>query len=322
VSVILRDEERSVAEHADESLRRQVVAEHLTDVSPRRAALRIMAMVAIWCAGTTFGLVLEHWWAWAAAWWVQALCLVGSYSAMHEGTHGTLARSRRWNRLLAGAWGMTILWNAALWRQYHLAHHAHAGTDADPEPSTEASSALAYVTGIPLTGAGFALAQWAISARATVTGFAPAWSRGAGHRAARRNGALLLAWTAALAIAAATEPGLVLRLWLGPYLLAVLLVAPATGITEHYGCERGLGAPDPYASTRTVISNPAVRFLFWQNNFHAAHHAFPTVPAHNAPRLHRLVAGRTVHLASGYVRFHLEVVRRLATRRRTPSASG
>ena len=298
------------------ALRNLIRADHLTDPSPGRVALRTAGLVAIWCGSSAAGFALGRWWVWLAAWWLQALLLVGSYSAMHEGTHGCLSRSRRRNQLLAAAWGLTILWNAALWRQFHLAHHAHTGTDRDPEPHEEATSVLRYLFGIPLAGIGFAVAQWVISARAACTGVTPDWGRTSGRRAARRNGTALLVWTAALIAATAAQPGLVLRLWLGPYLLAVLLVAPATGITEHYGCERGGRGSDPFSVTRSVVTNPVVRFVFWQNNYHAAHHAFPAVPAHHAARLHRAVAERTVHLSSGYVRFHLSQLRALAARAR------
>jgi len=299
-----------------DGLRRQVRAEHLTDHSAGWVAYRTAALVAIWCGSSAAGFALGRWWVWAAAWWVQALCLVGSYSAMHEGTHGSLARRRTWNQVLAAAWGLTILWNAALWRQFHLAHHAHTGTDRDPEPSEEATSVGRYLLGIPLAGIGFLAVQWALSARATLSGTTPDWGRASGARAARRNGLALLLWTAVLVAAVAVQPGLVIRLWLAPYLVAVLLVAPGTGMTEHYGCARGGRSPDPFAASRSIATNPVVRFLFWQNNFHAAHHAFPAVPAHHAARLHQAVAGRTVHFASGYVRFHIGELRALADRSR------
>lgn len=306
-------------------VRRQILADHLTDHSPGSVAFRTVASVAVWCGATAGGFLADRWWVWAAAWWVQALCLVGSYSAMHEGTHGALARSRARNQVLAAAWGLTILWNAALWRQFHLAHHAHTGTERDPEPQEEATTVAQYLVGIPLAGVWFVVAQWVISARAAITGRTPEWGRTSGRGAARRNGAVLLVWTAAIVAATVAQPGLMLRLWIGPYLMAVLLVAPGTGITEHYGCgsarREGSVANDPFATTRSVITNPAVRFLFWQNNYHAAHHAFPAVPAHHAARLHRLVAGRTIHVSPGYVGFHVQNIRQLAGRTRPAGGS-
>lgn len=299
-----------------DALRRQVLADHLTDHSPGWVAYRTVASVAVWCGASAAGLLVDRWWMWALVWWVQALCLVGSYSAMHEGTHGSLARSRARNHILAACWGLTILWNAALWRQFHLAHHAHTGTDRDPEPREEVRTPARYLVGVPLAGVWFLVAQWVISARAAVTGSTPGWGRSSGRRAARLNGVVLLFWTGLIVAAAVAEPGLMLRLWMGPCIVAVLVVAPGTGITEHFGCasSRGGGPPatDPFVTTRSVVTNPVVRFLFWQNNYHAAHHAFPAVPAHHAARVHRLVAGRTVHLSPGYVRFHLTTIRQLA----------
>lgn len=309
--------ETSVSEDADISfaaLRLQVKADHLAEVSPGRAAARAVAVVAVWTGGSGIALAVDRWWAWPVVWWVQALCLVGSSSAMHEATHGALARTRRGNQILATIWGLSILFNAALWRQFHLAHHAYAGTDRDPEPQQEARTVAEYLVSIPLTGAGFVFAQWVISAKATLTGATPDWVRKSGRLSTRVNGALVLVVTAVLALAMFVEPGLVLRLWLGPYIVGLLVVAPATSITEHYGCATNGHSTDPFAYTRTVLTNPVVRFLLWQNNFHAAHHAFPAVPAHNAQRLHQLVATRTTHTSPGYLRFHLDVIRSLASR--------
>ncbi len=294
-------------------LRRKVASDHLADVSRLRAAARAVALIALWIGLSGMGLALGRWWAWPLIWWVQALCLVGSYAAMHEGTHGALARSRRANEILAAVWGLTILWNASLWRQFHLAHHAYAGTDRDPEPQQEARSALGYLMAMPIMGVSFVIAQWLISAKATLTGNTPDWGRTTGRRSARINGAVLLAWTAILVAATAAQPGLVLRVWLGPYLLGVLVAAPATSVPEHYGCATDERTTDPFATTRSVLSNPAARFILWQNNYHAAHHAFPAVPAHNALRLHELVADRTTHTSSGYLRFHLDMIRSLAS---------
>lgn len=318
VATLVPDAPAARADDLD-AVRRQIQADHLTERSPGRVVMRTLALVAIWCGASAAAAATGHWWAWGGAWWVQSLCLVGSYSAMHEATHGALARGRSRNRVLAGLWGLTILWNASLWRQFHLAHHAYTGTDRDPEPYEDATSLPRYLIGIPLAGVGFVVAQLALSTQVAFGRPAPSWLRASGRRESRINGLILLGWTALLIAATVARPGLLLQLWVGPYLLAVLLVAPATGITEHYGCRRGLGerpVTNPFATTRTVITNRVVRFIFWQNNYHAAHHAFPNVPAHHAAELHRLVAERTIHLSPGYLRFHWGEIRQLVAARR------
>jgi Fatty acid desaturase len=72
-------------------------------------------------------------------------------------------------------------------------------------------------------------------------------------------------------------------------------------IAEHTGMEEG---PDPLTNTRTTLTNPLIRFLYWNMPYHAAHHlapsgavpragAVPPAPA-GAPSGARLRAGAHV----------------------------
>ena len=56
-------------------------------------------------------------------WAVQSVLLHGAYSAMHDGAHGTMFRSRWANRLVNLGWSVPLLLNAGLWRAWHLEHH-------------------------------------------------------------------------------------------------------------------------------------------------------------------------------------------------------
>jgi fatty acid desaturase len=40
----------------------------------------------------------------------------------------------------------------------------------------------------------------------------------------------------------------------------------------------------------TIVSNPLVRFVFWNTNYHAAHHLTPGVPFHAIERVDALIA--------------------------------
>jgi fatty acid desaturase len=141
----------------------------------------------------------------------------------------------------------------------------------------------------------------------TVFGRYPSFVRTRTGRGAIRGDALiLLALTTALTAAAVAAPVLVLQVWLAPLLVAVGIVLPLTGMTEHYRCALG---GEVFDTTRSVVSNRLFRFLVWNNNFHTVHHLLPAVPFHHAPEVHRYIAARTVHLEPSYLRFHLGVLR-------------
>lgn len=284
-----------------------VAANGLTSRSNWRATGRTAVVVASYATATAAGLALDNPVTWLAIWLFQGCVLVGSYSAMHEASHGTLYGSSRANRILGSAWASTILVNWSLWRSFHLEHHAHTGTDQDPKLRyrLDITNPLQYLL-LPLGGLAFMGQLW-FQSLGTVFGRYPSFVRTRTGRAAiRRDGVVLLLITAVLVTAAVAAPGLLLRAWIVPLLIAVGVALPATGMTEHYHCSLG---GDVFDTTRSVVSNRLFRFLVWNNNFHTVHHLLPAVPFHHAPAVHRYIADQTVHLEPSYVRFHLGVLR-------------
>jgi fatty acid desaturase len=85
----------------------------------------------------------------------------------------------------------------------------------------------------------------------------------------------------------------VVSLLLGWWMLPILVtLAPFYGgwllylcnNTQHAGLQDY--APDFRLCTRTILLNPAVRFLYWHMNYHIEHHMFAAVPCYNLHRLH------------------------------------
>lgn len=57
--------------------------------------------------------------------------------------------------------------------------------------------------------------------------------------------------------------------------------------TQHVGLQDNV--PDFRLCCRTFTLNPAVRFLYWQMNYHTEHHMYAAVPCYHLGRLHRLI---------------------------------
>lgn len=55
-------------------------------------------------------------------------------------------------------------------------------------------------------------------------------------------------------------------------------------------CGKMMDTGDYRESTRTVVLNPILSFLYWNMNYHVEHHMYPGVPCYNLRRLHRLLA--------------------------------
>jgi fatty acid desaturase len=60
--------------------------------------------------------------------------------------------------------------------------------------------------------------------------------------------------------------------------------------------------------TRTLQTSAFVRWWLWNMNYHAEHHAWPAVPWHCLPAVHRQVVGYLDHVATGYGRLQLKVL--------------
>ena len=86
-----------------------------------------------------------------------------------------------------------------------------------------------------------------------------------------------------------------LPLALGQPFLRLFLLA------EHGRCP---AVADMFANSRTTFTGWLIRKLAWNMPYHAEHHAYPTVPFHRLPDLHRLTKPHLRETERGYLRFH------------------
>jgi fatty acid desaturase len=290
-----------------------VAAGGMTRTSAPRSVGRTVAAVALYLSIGAAAGALDRPAGWAVAWGLQALLVVGSLSAMHEAAHGHLYRSPLPNRVSGILFAGAGLLNFSLYRAYHLRHHVEARTANDTEPRVEFASLARYLVTAPVLGAGFVLGM-AYDTATTVLGRPPAYVRSpAQRRAVTVDAAVGLGL---LAVLVALRPLALVTWWLAPLAVALVVVFPIVTLPEHYACDDDR---DPLAHTRTVVSNPVFRFLYWNNNFHAEHHLCPSVPYHRAPELHAYLLGRQRHLERSYLGFQRSVVGDLRARHPGPA---
>jgi fatty acid desaturase len=240
--------------------------------------------------------------------------------AMHEAAHGTLFRTRWLNDTL-GDWlcGRPTWSDMARYRKHHLGHHAHTGTERDPdlglalaEPMTRASLARKILRDISgASGVRRVLALLAIDAELLVFDVG-----GNPTRAPRRSlgyhlGALARhAWKPAVAnavlfaILVAAGHAWVFSAWVVAYMTMFSLVLRVRSLAEHACTAR---TANQLHNTRTTHASLFARITFapLNVNYHLEHHLLPTVPWWRLPALHRTLAARNVlpatSLATGYV---------------------
>jgi fatty acid desaturase len=271
----------------------------------------VAAVASAWApAAAAFALVARwpHPLAFAAAVVVLGGRQLALAIAMHEAAHGTLFRTRALNERAAD-WlcARPVFGDVARYRRHHLGHHAHTGTERDPDlglapaaPMTRASLArkvardLSGVSGVRRV-LGVALIDAELLAY-DVGGGAPkrlpfrgafaharAFARNAGPALAA-NGAL----AAALALAGCAWG---YAAWAVAYLTTYGLFLRVRSLAEHACTERG---PDPLRNTRSTRAGLLARLTVapLNVNLHLEHHLLPTVPWFRLPAMARLLARR------------------------------
>ena len=242
-----------------------------------------------------------RWPLWPAAMLVHGTLLVFLFTAMHECAHRTAFATRGANDAAAALCGAVLGLSPEWFRHFHFAHHRHVqdpGRDpelATPRPRTRLEY-LVHVSGLPTWRAAIAgLARNAFG-RGTDP-YVPARARARVRFECR---ALLALYAAVAALSAASGSTAALTLWVVPMLLGQPLLRLCL-LAEHGDCPF---VADRLVNTRTTFTNALVRRLAWNMPYHAEHHAFPAVPFHRLPELHRIARAHLGTTSPGYARFN------------------
>ena len=241
-------------------------------------------------------------------WWMallpQGILLVFLFTALHELIHRTAFADDRLNDGFALLCGFIVLLPPHEFRYFHMAHHRFThDPDNDPElagPKPDTFwSYLRYLSGLPEF-------RWRISnlLRNAITESNAAYVPARGRVRVMREARMYLAGYALLALLSILAQSTLL-IWI--WLLPMLIAAPALRgylLAEHARCPH---VADMFANTRTTFTNRLVRWLAWNMPYHAEHHAYPAVPFHKLPDLHKLTKPHLQKTSNGYAEFHREI---------------
>ncbi|MBM4364416.1 MAG: fatty acid desaturase, partial [Deltaproteobacteria bacterium] len=272
--------------------------------------LLVVSLVAtVWLAGAGNP-------AWIAAVLLAGTVLVGFFAALHEAGHKTAFRSRPLNESLVWLAAFLMLQCPSFFREFHWEHHRETQSPTrDPELGGQAWLLGGWPSNLgiyPFRASGQALlagkALFTVTSALLVT--AAQWEkifpfvRPDHRRRVQWESRLAIAlWSAIFHFGSRDVPGFenallawpIAHVWMGLFVTA-----------EHSG--RAIEGTQ-LERTRTTRSNALVRFHMWNMNYRAEHHAFPAVPGHALPELHRAL-GDGVHVTGGYLAFHAEALRR------------
>lgn len=202
---------------------------------------------------------------------------------LHDCAHDALFRTRALNRFF-GQWvgGAAIDVPLALYRDYHLKHHKHAGTDQDPDqvlvkayPVTRDSLRRKFTRDLTgQTGFREVLGAWRN----------PDW---------RAKLPFLTFHAILLAVLTAVGAPWAYLLWWAARIFVFPAIMRLRNIGEH-GVALDRYDLDPRRNTHTTLARWYEKIFVAPNhvNYHLEHHMFAAVPPYNLPRLHALLRSR------------------------------
>lgn len=283
-------------------LRRSLDERRLAVVAPADSARRLAILFTLLAASTVAAVTLRHPAGWALHAVVAGLVLTSLIAAEHEALHGSMF-SHPWSNHVVGAiCGALCLTPYSAYRTYHLKHHQNTHVEDDVEPIVVVRSRPGLIGALVFATVGLAVVLWARLAASLIgRGFA-------GERRFRRpsvdavSAALSLGFLIAVAVIGVRWGVSFVALLVGAPLAVYFVASAMTFFPEHYECEYGPGIA--WRTARTTHSNPLVRFVLWNANFHTAHHLVPAVPCHALPELHGLIEERCEHTEAGYVGYY------------------
>jgi fatty acid desaturase len=258
-------------------------------------------LLALLVSGTVVWWVSGYWWLVIPAWIVHGILLNFLFCPLHETIHRTAFTSRWLNDAVAMVCGFVIALPPAWFRYFHYEHHRQTQIEGkDPElaeakPRT-VGAFVWYVTGLQ--------SYWWAMMKANVNHalgrvsetFVPEDGKAVVVREAR----LYLACYGLVLLGA-----IVFATW-APFTYWIVPVLLATPFLRLYLLAEHTLLPlteDMLVNTRTMTTNPIVRWLAWQMPYHTEHHTFPSIPFHALHLAYDRIAPRHGALIPGYAAF-------------------
>lgn len=234
-------------------------------------------------------------------WLLQLWLAMGIFRAfvlVHEGGHGTLFSSRRYNRFFARIFGIICLIPADNWRIAHFQHHIWVGVvDKDPTSAgvlevqkyskgMRKLSLILWKLRIPLAAIGgmfrgFWMFPWVQAKQGNAKNAKIGWMS---------NVITVMPWVIGLLIFGWGP----VALMVGPALVIYYVWFECINLTHHGGLYTLISDshPQPVPLHQQAVhcrSANLPEFISlitcYHFNLHTEHHLFPTIPWHNAPIL-------------------------------------
>lgn len=231
------------------------------------------------------------------------------YAGQHELSHATVFKTKRLNEIFGRLFGFVLIYPRDFDQIQHFAHHRYTQEWArDGELARPPYTFTSYL--MWLLGPSYWSSRVRRVARfacgIVVEPYIPENRKADVIREGRWHAA---GYGAIAVVSVATGSWAAITLWLAPMMLTKV-VHQLQNTIEHLGLAHEANIIENTRSTRT---NPLMRWLCWNMQYHTAHHAFPGVPFKKLPDLDREIFAKNgiePH-RMGYLAFQVAVLKAL-----------
>jgi len=227
------------------------------------------------------------WWAIPAFMLYGTLYVVPATAAWHETSHGTVFRSSWMNEVLYQITSFMTMASATQYRWGHVRHHTDTHiVGCDPETSRRPPVMVGLLLNIfRLYWTPGTFKRYFLHCLGKVDKEEAVYVPSSEHRKmfleARISVAIYLSIIGMCIYMESILPAMFVGL---PVFYGWFLNVPLM-VSQHHGLHEDV--LDHRLNTRTFYTNPVLRFLYWNMNYHIEHHMFPMIPYHALPKLHQ-----------------------------------
>ena len=239
------------------------------------------------------------------------LCM-SIFACNHETVHRTAFKSQALNRIAAAICGFECLYASTAFRELHFTHHRHThipGLDPEisfgrhPIPSVLRTlpTYLAWLTGLPMVIFKiFMILAGCVGMPERLRKFAFPFIRPEVRiRLMMESWLIVITYLIIAYLALVVNSGF-WGLFLGQITAHILLSSYLAA--EHNGLP--YDETNILKKTRSMRCGRLIKLLMWNMTYHAEHHAYPAIPFHALPQLHKLLQEEITHKDLTYPKFH------------------
>ncbi|MEH1899099.1 MAG: fatty acid desaturase [Nostoc sp.] len=328
-------EKNQIIENARPSIREvtQISNEELRllhEIPTFRPLIQTFVVISTYFILAAIGFWLNNWAVWLLVWLAQGFLFVCFFAAIHYCSHNSLYKSKHTNRFVGTFLSLVLLMNFSFHKYIHIGHHREAKLKGKIVGDTSAWQTFpdikTYLIGLTFFYPVAVWNNWWLVTKDLYleslkthtqeesdlpTNFYLSYFKTPEQRqVVLQNNWLLLGWVVLMGGLTVIFPGI---LFFGYWIPIIFFASPfgfIFSITDHYGCESDLNH-NLWNDTRTMISNPIIRFYYCNNNYHVEHHLYPSMPPSNYSKIHELIQPHLQYMEKSYLMFHLKIMQGL-----------